>query len=181
MKIKRLYIEDFGILRNQILEDLHPGIVVIGGLNRAGKTTLMQVLRYLGYGFPQSGQLPPATNKHKAEADIILDSGDIYNISLSGYGQPVLKRIPLTEEKTLNDEIINVEDIFGIDDFTYRQLFTITLDELNRNYGISDHEKRKLQSILLGAGFKDILLLPQLKDEFYKEGDRIGGKRGSQG
>jgi uncharacterized protein YhaN len=179
LKIKRLYIEDFGILRNQILEDLHPGIVVIGGLNRAGKTTLMQVLRYLGYGFPQSGQLPPATNKHKAEADIILDSGDIYNISLSGYGQPVLKRIPLTEEKTLNDEIINVEDIFGIDDFTYRQLFTITLDELNRNYGISDHEKRKLQSILLGAGFKDILLLPQLKDEFYKEGDRIGGKRGS--
>lgn len=174
MKIQRLHIGDFGILRNQTLEDLHPGMVVIGGLNRAGKSTLMQVLRYLGYGFPQSQDLPPATSKYMAEADIRLDTGDIYNISLSGYGQPVLKRIFGAQE-----EILSTDELYGIDAFTYRQLFTITLDELNKNYGLSGDEKRKLQSILLGAGFKDMLLIPQLEQEFYKEGDKIGGKRGS--
>lgn len=173
MKIQRLHIGDFGILRNQTLEDLHPGIVVIGGLNRAGKSTLMQVLRYLAYGFPQSKELPPATSKYMAEADIRLDSGDVYNISLTGHAQPVLKRVSGTGE-----EVISAEELYGIDAFTYRQLFTITLDELNNDYGLSGDEKRKLQSILLGAGLKDLLLIPQLRDEFYKEGDKIGGKRG---
>ena len=173
MKIQRLHIGDFGILRNQTLEDIHPGIVVIGGLNRAGKSTLMQVLRYLAYGFPQSKELPPATSKYMAEADIRLDSGDVYNISLSGHAQPVLKRVSGTGE-----EVISAEELYGIDAFTYRQLFTITLDELNNDYGLSGDEKRKLQSILLGAGLKDLLLIPQLRDEFYKEGDKIGGKRG---
>lgn len=135
MKIQRLHIGDFGILRNQTLEDLHPGMVVIGGLNRAGKSTLMQVLRYLGYGFPQSQDLPPATSKYMAEADIRLDTGDIYNISLSGYGQPVLKRIFGAQE-----EILSTDELYGIDAFTYRQLFTITLDELNKNYGLSGDE-----------------------------------------
>ena len=48
MKIRRLHIGDFGIIRNQTLDDLGQGLVVIGGPNRAGKTSFMQVLRYLG-------------------------------------------------------------------------------------------------------------------------------------
>ncbi|NMA95699.1 MAG: AAA family ATPase, partial [Clostridiales bacterium] len=162
------------MLRNQTLEELHPGIVVIGGLNRAGKSTFMQVLRYLGYGFPQGRGLPPASSKYEAEADIRLDIGDIYNVRLSGHAQPALKRVSGTEK-----EIISTEELYGIDAFTYRQLFTITLDELNKNYNISNEEKRRLQSILLGAGFKDMLIAPQLEQDFYREGDKIGGKRGS--
>ncbi len=30
IKIQRLYIGDFGIIRNQILEQIEPGMVVIG-------------------------------------------------------------------------------------------------------------------------------------------------------
>jgi len=82
-----LYIRDFGILRNQTLADLHPGLVVIGGLNRAGKSTFMNVLRYLGYGFPRDGSLPPATVQYGVEADISLGNA-LYNLSLSGYGAP---------------------------------------------------------------------------------------------
>ena len=45
---------------NQTLDELGTELVVIGGPNRAGKTTFLQVLRYLGYGFPLRGQpLPP--------------------------------------------------------------------------------------------------------------------------
>jgi len=42
MKIRRLYIGDFGIIRNQLLSDIGGGLVVIGGPNRAGKTSFMQ-------------------------------------------------------------------------------------------------------------------------------------------
>lgn len=174
MRIQRLYIGDFGILRNQTLEQIHPGIVVIGGPNRAGKSTFMQVLRYLGYGFPQGGALPPANSKYEAEADIKLKEGHIYNLRLSGYGQPMLRRI-----SGAGEEITSAEEIYGLDAFTYRQLFTISLDELSKNHNISNHDQQKLQSILLGAGFSDVLLAPQLEEEFYKEADKIGGKRGN--
>lgn len=174
MKIQRLYIGDFGILRNQILDDINPGIVVIGGLNRAGKSTFMQVLRYLGYGFPQGRGLPPASNKYEAEADIRLDAGDVYNLRLMGHSQPVLKRISGNQE-----HIVSTEELYGLDDFTYGQLFTITLDELNRDPRMSNDDRRRLQSILLGAGFSDMLLIPQLEEDFYREGEKIGGKRGS--
>lgn len=39
--------------------------------------------------------------------------------------------------------------------------------------------KTQITIYTLGAGFKDMLLIPQLEQEFYKEGDKIGGKRGS--
>ena len=75
MKIQRLYIGDFGILRNQTLDELDPGLVVIGGLNRAGKSTLMQVLRYLGYGFPRTGTYHRLIAGMKPRTDIGLAWG----------------------------------------------------------------------------------------------------------
>ena len=56
MRIKRLHIGDFGILQNQTLDDLTPGLVIVGH-NRAGKSTFMQVLRLLGYGI-SGGTIP---------------------------------------------------------------------------------------------------------------------------
>jgi DNA repair exonuclease SbcCD ATPase subunit len=176
MKIQRLYIRDFGILRNQTLEELDPGLVVIGGLNRAGKSTLMQVLRYLGYGFPKDGNLPPAKDRYEAEADIRLNAGDVYNLRLNGHGEPVLKRINGTKT-----DITSPKDLYALDSFSYGRLFTITLDELAVNRAISGDDRMRLQSILLGAGLREMLLLPQLEQTFYREGDRIGGKRGNPG
>ena len=43
---------------------------------------------------------------------------------------------------------------------------------------MSNGEKEKLHSILLGAGLREFILLPQLEDYFYKEAERIGGKLG---
>lgn len=176
MKIQRLYIGDFGILRNQTLDELDPGLVVIGGLNRAGKSTLMQVLRYLGYGFPKDGNLPPANSRYEAEADIRLGAGDLYNLRLNGHGEPVLRRIAGTKT-----DITSPKDLYALDSFSYGRLFTITLDELAVNRAISSDDRMRLQSILLGAGFREMLLVPQLEQAFYKEGDRIGGKRGNPG
>ena len=87
MRIQRLYIGDFGIFRNQALDELAPGLVVIGGPNRSGKTTFMQILRYLGFGFPQGANLPPPTHEYHVEA-VVEAGNELWNIRVNGYGKP---------------------------------------------------------------------------------------------
>ncbi len=153
------------------MENLHPGLVVIGGLNRAGKTTLMHVLRYLAYGFPQGEKLPPPNNRYEVEAD--LKAGSLlYNLGLSGFGRPVLRLL------SAEGATENIENLYGLDGFTYRQLFTISLDELRAAQNLAGESQRRLRSVLLGAGLQDALIMPQLARTFYDAGDKIGGRRG---
>ncbi|NMB25027.1 MAG: AAA family ATPase, partial [Firmicutes bacterium] len=171
MKIRRLYLGDFGILRNQTLDDIGQGLIVIGGPNRAGKTSFMQVLRYLGYGFPRGGNLPPATHEYHVEATISLES-DIWDLRLRGYGNPQVSGVGgrTTDASTL---------FGGLDMFTYHQLFTISLDELRLlPEGVEKGEGGALQSVLLGAGLADVARIPGIVKELDKEADRIGASRG---
>jgi len=175
MRIKRLYIGDFGIFRNQILENIDPGMVVIGGLNRAGKSTFMNILRYLGYGFPQSTKLPPANGgRYEIEADLMLDDETIYNLKILGFGEPSINKI-----SGLDTDFTTASALYGIDQFTYHQLFTISLQQLDKiPREISGKDIERLQSILLGAGFAELIRLPVLESEMTREADKIGGKRG---
>ncbi|HHX94673.1 MAG TPA: AAA family ATPase [Clostridia bacterium] len=176
MIIERICLEDFGIFRNQIMEDIHPRLVVIAGGNRAGKTTLMTALRYLGYGLPKIPFLPPCSGpQHVLSADARLHDGSKYTIQLTGYGAP--KVSPLNRSRELS-----IEEIYNkLDRYTYRQVFTISLDELRRiPEGTSSTEEQHLQAVLLGGGWTDALRLMQIRKEFGKEANDIGGKKGSK-
>lgn len=162
MKFERIYIDDFGIIRNQVLEDLSPGINVIGGLNRAGKTTFTKLLRSFGYGISRGEDVPPANIEYRASADIEYD-GTKDKILLAGYAGP----------KTSGNK--EIEAIYGVDYYTYSRLFTIDLDELKK----VDKEQDKLQYVLLGGGFREIVKIPSILKEIEKEAEKIGGKTGS--
>lgn len=172
MKIKSLYIKDFGIYREQQLRDIAPGLVIIGGLNRAGKTTLLNIFQYLGYGFPVDRTLPSAIRKYDVEAELDLKTGERYNLHLHGHGKPDITLIGNGDKK---DE---GEDPYILDQFTYQRLFTISLDELKqRPADVKD--KEKLQSILLGAGLAEIVQIPGLENEFNNRAYTIGRKHGN--
>lgn len=173
MRIKRLHIGDFGILQNQTLEDLNSGLVVVGGHNRAGKSTFMQVLRYLGYGIPGSSALPPANVEYMVDADVLDEiSGLLYHIRLQGAADPVCT---VAGEGTR----IPVSELYPVDSFTYRNLYTISLDQLARKpEGVTDKEMEKLQSALLGAGMTDIANIPRLENIFTRNARNIGGETG---
>ena len=141
MKIQQLYIGDFGILRNQALDGLGPGLVVIGGPNRSGKTTFMQVLRYLGYGFPQGASLPPPTHEYHVEAAVNVEN-ELWHLRLAGYSKP---RVSGPQGQSGSIDML----FGGLDMFTYHQLFTISLDELRLlPEGMARSEQAKLQSVL---------------------------------
>lgn len=173
MNFKELYIRDFGIFRHQRIKNLNNNINVIGGLNRAGKTTFLEMIRYLPYGFPKRDNFIPANNKYDVEA-LIEHKKEKYNLLTKGYSSPILKKINI-----IQNEEINIKDIYNIDNFSYEQLYTISLNQLKRIPENVTKNEEKLQSILLGAGFGKLLELQELKDEFNKKAEKIGGKNGT--
>ena len=172
MKYKEFYIRDFGIFRHQKIENLNNNINVIGGLNRAGKTTFLEMLRYLPYGFPKRENFIPANNRYDVETVLEYENKN-YNLITKGYSSPLLK------EKNQKENNINIRDIFEIDNFSYKQLYTISLEQLKRIPKSASANKEKLQSILLGAGFGDLLELQDLKENFNNKAEKIGGKNGT--
>lgn len=172
MKLKNLYIRDFGIFRHQRLEGLDSDINIIGGFNRAGKTTFLNILRYLGYGFPKKDEFPPAANKYDVEAEVLLEGNSAYNLLVKGYGDPKLNFI------SGKDKLSSIDELYTTELFTYHQLFTITLDELKKIPEGTEKKTEKLQSLLLGAGLGEIMKLPQLKEKLEKRSYKIGGKNG---
>ena len=51
MRIKDIQVDGFGVWNNLKLDELPPGVTVLYGPNEAGKTTLMQFVRTVLYGF----------------------------------------------------------------------------------------------------------------------------------
>ena len=169
MKYKNIFLNDFGIFNNSKIENINPSFNIIGGVNRAGKTTFLKALRYIGFGIPNLKTIPPARSSYNIEA-ILNNSEGNYNLLINGYAKPKIDKI--------NSENTNIENIFGdIDQFTYNQLFTITLKELKKiPDGVSD--KDKLMSILMGAGLKEYTLIPKLREDYLSKASDIGGKYG---
>ncbi|MCB2289682.1 AAA family ATPase [Clostridium sp. CS001] len=169
MKIKQLDIRDFGIFQGEKLKDLGNGIIVIGGANRSGKTSLMQILRNIPYGFPKGGNLPPPKFQYDVRCDLEIEAGSDANVLLKGFSNP---EIVYNNTATGNTS----KNLYSIDKATYRELFTISLDELNRS---SNKDDSNLQSMLLGAGFKHIVKIPGMAKELREKANIIGGTRGN--
>lgn len=172
MRLTRLSVKRFGFIRDEKLEEIGPGIVVIGGRNRAGKSTFLQILRHLGYGF----QGVPFKDKAEFEvdADICLPTKERLNISVKGLAEPKIKALTATEKDYSMSEVYK-----GLDHFTYKRLFTVSLEELQKiPPELENSQIARLQSVLLGAGISEMISLPQLENEFLKEADKIGGKNG---
>lgn len=170
LKIKRLHIGDFGVFKNQTLDNLNSDIIVIGGFNRAGKSTFLEILRYLGYGIPNGSKLPRPTVQYMIDSDILIEDGCKYNVRLQGYSEPKVTALNDCSETTVNE-------LYGnIDFYTYSQLFTITLDELQK---VNSKEAERLRTVLMGAGFEEIVQIPSITTELKKDAEKIGGKNGS--
>ncbi len=175
MRLTELFIGDFGVFRDEKMTDIDTDLIVVGGGNRAGKSTLMKILRYLPWGFPRRrGLLPPPVESYRVRADLVGADGGRYQLGLEGHGDPVLSKIEGETGKSAR------ELYGGIDRFSYRQIFTIGLSELQKEPpGIeSQKEKRRLRSVLLGAGLARLTELPELAERYLNRARKIGGKYG---
>lgn len=171
MYLNELRIDDFGCFRNARLEHLDHDLVVIGGPQRAGKTTFMQALRQFPDGVDRSDNVPPATDEYRIDAEITHDRNR-YRYMLNGHAKPAVSPID-------DDPEIGTEDIFGpVTERQYRNLYTISLDELRQlPPGIDDSED--LARVLLGGAYGDIAEIPDIEESFTDRADTIGLTKGN--
>jgi len=160
------------VFQGEKLEELEDGIIVIGGANRSGKTSLMHVLRNIPFGFSKGSNLSPPKFQYDVRCDLQLEDFVQVNVLLKGFSNPEIVYKNTTDN---NDKNIN-KGLYNIDKATYRELFTISLDELNKS---PDKEDSNLQSMLLGAGFKHIVKIPEVAKELRGKASVIGGTRGN--
>ncbi|QGN07922.1 hypothetical protein Hrd1104_11880 [Halorhabdus sp. CBA1104] len=171
MHLNDFRIDDFGCFRNARLETLDDNLIVIGGPQRAGKTTFMQALRQFPDGVDRSDGIPPATDEYRIDAEL-THNGNRYRYVLNGHASPSVSPIGDGPE-------IEAKDIFGpITERQYRNLYTISLDELRRlPPGIDDSED--LARILLGGAYGDIADIPEIEEEFSDQAHKIGLSKGN--
>lgn len=172
MFYKNIYIRDFGIFSNQNINNISQNLVVIGGQNRAGKSTFLKLLRHLPYGLPKDNSIPPADKQYYIEAEIEKDNKE-YQLFLNGYAEPEI--IAQDKNKTAAGELFN-----NLDQLSYQQLFTISLDELQQLSRIANGKKKekRLYSILMGAGLSELVKVPELTDKYLNYAKNIGGVLG---
>ena len=76
----------------------------------------------------KDSKLPPAKFQYDVRCDLLLEDGESANVLLKGFSNP---EIVYNSAKHNNSN----KSLYNIDKATYKELFTISLDELNKSEG----------------------------------------------
>jgi uncharacterized protein YhaN len=131
MYLSALHIDGFGIYRDQGVQDLPPGLVIFLGDNEAGKTTLMEFVRSLLFGFPRRDKKlnsyePVRGGNHGGRLQMVMQDGRRLTVARLAR-QPVT--ISQADGATIPGDPAAV--LFGgLDRDTYRHVFAVGLEEL---------------------------------------------------
>ena len=52
MQLREIHIDGFGVFHNKLVTGLKPGLNIVYGKNEFGKTTLLEFIRRVLFGFP---------------------------------------------------------------------------------------------------------------------------------
>ncbi|MEW6076568.1 MAG: AAA family ATPase [Thermodesulfobacteriota bacterium] len=78
MRLVELNIDGFGLFTGYTLSGLKPGVNIIFGENEAGKSTLLQFIRFTLFGYPRplEQRLPPQNGgRHGGRVNVLLNDG----------------------------------------------------------------------------------------------------------
>ena len=85
MRISDIHIDGYGVFHNVAWSDLPPGLALLRGDNEAGKSTLLNLIRDVLFGFPRksrsrSDYAPQAGGGKKGRLTVVTDAGERYAI-----------------------------------------------------------------------------------------------------
>lgn len=170
MKISGLYIDGFGIFRNQALHDLPDRLVVIFGNNESGKSTAVSFIRSVLFGFPdgrsRENPYPPVAGGKYGGRLVVSDASR---------GEYIVER---TAGKHGGSVIVTPPDgSIGGADMLQQLLGTATKDLFKNIYAFSLEELQTLTSLnnesvrgaIYGASAgTGIRALPDIENEIEK-------------
>ena len=185
MKITSLEIERFGLWAGLTLPELSEGINVFYGANETGKSTLLEFIRAILYGFGRDRHRfirePGKTNQsrnaefHAEHAPYII-SGGLLQMETRNGDQYHVRRMYLPE-RTGNEDQIDIQTpdgtkqgtqllrslVSGVDEPTFNNVFAIGLDELQRLASLNDTEAAEML-FRLSVGMDRVSIVDTIKE-----------------
>ncbi|MCB1056034.1 MAG: AAA family ATPase [Acidobacteria bacterium] len=150
MRITAFHADGFGLLQDQGLDTLCPALCVFEGPNESGKSTLVDLLRFLLFGAagPRGRSRPPLRGgRPGGRLRLSTEAGEVFVVERSE-GPATIRRLGESEDP---DQPREPADRWfgGLDRTTFDRVFAIGLDELQ---GLDVIEDEALRARLLAAG-----------------------------
>ncbi len=175
MKIRDITIEGFGVWTGLELLELDDQINVLYGPNEAGKTTLMQFVRAMLYGFsPERRQrdLPPVHGGRIGGRVTLVGADGLFRVERHAADAAAHERLEITAgEDRLRDDRLLARLLGNVDEGVYRNVFAIGLREIQELGALSDTDaSRWLYELTTGA---DRISLVDVLAELTKARSRL--------
>jgi uncharacterized protein YhaN len=157
MWIEEIFIERFGCSKRLLLENLGPGLNLISGANEAGKTTVLEFIRSIFFGFKKKVGRSTVNTYETPDA---APRGGWLTVRTSRHGRLRVERQEKARTKegvlTIRDDNDNLLDAsclpilhLGMERNVYEALFAFDLDKMRE----LDHEslRGKIVAAALGS------------------------------
>ncbi len=156
MRIRGWSIDGFGLFRDFRVCELPAGLTVLYGANEAGKTTLLEFLRGVLFGFGQNGSgkphYPPQRGGRHGGSVIITGPDGDYTIDRDA-DRCAPPRIIRPDGRVGSAEDLH-ELLGGVDEGLFRSVFAFSLVELQsfESLDLDEVRDRLFSAAIVGAG-----------------------------
>ncbi len=179
MKITALYIDGFGMFTDYHLEALAPGVNILFGPNEAGKSTLLQFIRYTLFGYPRplDQRLPPLFGgRHGGRIAARLSDGtEVTFARTAGYPGTITLHYPETTSDSEGEWFRLLGNASGA---LFENVYGISLEEL---LGLESLSRSGVEDRIfsVGLGLQGVSL-GEVEKALVKEAEAIYKPRGSR-
>ncbi len=180
MQIRELHIDGFGIFHNTLIKEFRPGVNVIFGPNEYGKTTLLEFIRKILFGFKKrNGDLNDYSPVHGGNlgGKIVCELANQSNVTISRFGTNRGGKVNVTVNSEFFSTEEKLESILGYaSSDLYRNIFAFTLDELQEFGSLKVNDvKDRIYGAGLGLGSKSI---SQIEKQFKEAKESLFKPKG---
>lgn len=184
MRIKEIHVDGFGAWSNLELRELSENLTVFYGPNEAGKTTLMQFVRGILYGYSPERRrryLPPVQGGEPGGSLLIDSASGRVRVARRPQGDDDFGKLTITgvDGKPRNREVLPAM-LSGVDESTFQNVFAVGLRELQELNALDATEASQLlYNLTTGL---DRVGLMEVMEELQKSRKRIvgGGEESSE-
>ena len=180
MRIRELEIENFGVFRNRQFQ-FEPGVQIVYGQNEAGKTTLLELVRQLLFGFPHRNAY--AINDHHgplcAKATVEMADGQrVWFRRRKGRPDRVAGEIEDNRRVTEVDQRWLTAALGKATGELYKNVFGFSLKELAD--GTESLRDANLTEALYGGGIGNIANVQRVRSSLASETKRLFNTRSAK-
>lgn len=180
MIIKHIHIDNFGCFHDFDLE-LHAGVNILTKPNEFGKTTIIEFIRRIFWGFPDKRrkQLNPypalnGSGHYGGFLDVVMADGRELRLERRG----VKGNLKIIDSQGGTEELDDIASLAGVSENFYRNICAVTIEELTAFSSIDSDE---IKNLIYGNNlYAKTFSLSEIQEKLTEKAEVIFKKRGTQ-